>query len=314
MENNSSTLVSIIIVTIGARDYLWHCLDSVKAQSYTNLEVIVIDNSLNADFSAKIHQTFTFVKLYSSPQNLYYGVSLNKGIELSQGEFVLCLNDDVILDKDFIHQALKGFLISSQIGLVSGKLLRNGGKILDSSGLFLSVWRTAKERGYGKRDLGRFEKEGFVFGVSGAAAFYRRKMLDEIKEQGGYFDPSFGMFYEDLDISWRAKKKGWRAYYIPTALAYHVRGGSFRPDFGIDKAIARRYLNDQLHCDLIKNRYLTILKNETFFGFLLHLIPILIYDLGVWAYVIFSRPKVIGLFFSNFFPRPMKKYKRGIYF
>lgn len=307
MKDDSGALVSIIVVTIGAQDYLWHCLDSLKAQSYSNLEIIVIDNSLDADFSAKIRQFSAFIKLYSSSQNLYYGLSLNKGIELSQGKFILCLNDDVVLDKKFIQEALKGFLVKEKIGLVSGKILRGNRKTLDSTGLFLSVWRTAKERGYGQPDLGQFEKSGFIFGVSGSAAFYRKKMLEEIKEKGGYFDPGFRMFYEDLDISWRAQKCGWLAYYLPTAVAYHVRGGSFRPDSGINKPIARKYLNDQLHWDLIKNRYLTILKNETFFSFLLHLIPILIYDLCAWTYVIFFHPKVIKLCLSRFFAKISEK-------
>lgn len=307
MKDDSNALVSIIIVTIGAQDYLWHCLDSVKAQSYPNLEIIVIDNSLDADYSAKLRRSFASIKLYSSEQNLYYGVSLNKGIELSQGEFILCLNDDVILERKFIQEGLKGFRVKENIGSVSGKILREDRKTLDSTGLFLSAWRSARERGYGKRDSGQFERSGFIFGVSGAAAFYRKEMLKKIKDENGYFDSRFGMFYEDLDISWRAQKCGWLAYYVPAALAYHVRGGSFRPDSGIGKAIARRYLNDQLHCDLIKNRYLAILKNEDFFSFLLHFIPILIYDLCAWAYVIFFRPKVIRLFFNHFLVKINKK-------
>lgn len=296
MNNDSNTLISVIIVTVGSKDYLWQCLDSIKAQSYPNLEVFVIDNSLNPDFSAKVRQSFAFVKLYSNSQNLYYGASLNMGIKLSNGEFTLCLNDDVILDKKFIQEALSGFLIEDKIGMVSGKILRRDGKTLDSTGLFLSIWRTAKERGYGQPDLGRFEKDGFIFGVSGAVAFYRKKMLEEIKEESGYFDSRFGMFYEDLDVSWRANKFGWQAYYIPTAVARHVRGGSFRPDFGIDKVIARKYLNDELHCDLIKNRYLTIIKNETCLGYFLYLIPMLIYDFCVWVFILFFQPKVIKLF------------------
>ena len=217
MENNSCRLVSIVIVTIGAQDYLWHCLDSIKTQSYPNLEIIVIDNSLDVNFSASIRQSFPRVKLCSSMQNLYYGASLNKGIELSQGEFILCLNDDVILDKEFIQESLKGFWVKNNIGMVSGKVLRAAGKILDSTGLFLSVWRTAKERGYGQLELGQFDKSGFIFGACGAAAFYRREMLEAIKIKGNYFDVDFGMFYEDLDIAWRAQKRGWLAYYVPTA-------------------------------------------------------------------------------------------------
>ena len=297
--DRSGRLVSIIIVTNGSKDYLWHCLDSVKAQSYPDLEVMVIDNSLNSNLSLKIREAFSSVKLYSNQQNLYYGVSLNKGIALSHGEFILCLNDDVVLDQDFICQALKGFLIKDNIGMVSGKILRMDALTLDSTELFLSSCYTAKERGYGQQDVGRFEKPGFIFGVSGAAAFYRKKMLEEIKQGQDYFDSNFRMFYEDLDIAWRAHNRGWRAYYIPLARVFHVRGGSFRPELGLGKPVARKYLSDELHADLIKNRYLTILKNATFINFLLHLIPILMYDFCAWGYVIFFRPKVMREFLRN---------------
>ena len=300
LKSRTGILVSIIIVTSGAKDYLWHCLDSVRRQSYPNLEVMVIDNSLNPDFSAKICESFSFVRLYSNPQNLYYGVSLNKGIALSQGEFILDLNDDVVLDQDFIHQALKGFSVKNNIGMASGKILRRDGLTLDSTGLFLSFWYSAKERGYGQKDVGKFEKPGFIFGVSGSVAFYRKKMLEEIKQgYGDYFDPAFRMFYEDLDISWRANNCGWRAYYIPTAKAFHVRGGSFRPENGLNEPFARKYLNHELHCDLIKNRYLTILKNAHCLSFVMHLVPIILYDFCAWGYVLFFRPKVAKIFLRN---------------
>ncbi|MCX5693744.1 MAG: glycosyltransferase family 2 protein [Candidatus Omnitrophica bacterium] len=290
--------VSVIIVSIGAKDYLKLCLNSLLKQSHQPLEIIIIDNSSQPDFARNISKAYPSVKLYSSPKNLFYAAALNKGISSSSGDFVLCLNDDVVLGKEFIREALKGFLVDNRIGSVSGKILRSDGKVLDSAGLYLSVWRTAKEKGYGQKDSGQFEKNNYIFGASGAAAFYRREMLESIKECGDYFDSDFGMFYEDLDISWRAHRYGWLAYYIPAALVYHVRGGSFRPDCGIGKPVARKYLNDQLHCALIKNRYLTILKNETFCGFIAHLIPILIYDLCVWGYVVFFRPRVFKLFFN----------------
>lgn len=292
-------MVSAVIVTIGAKDYLKSCLDSLKQQSHLPFEIIVIDNSLKPGLAQDIQKLYPSVKIYSGSGDSFYAQALNKGIGLSRGEFVLCLNDDVVLDKDFIRQALKGFWIKDNIGMVSGKILRSDAKTLDSTGLFLSPWRAPGERGYGQADSGQFEKPGFIFGVNGAVAFYRKQMLEDIKDANGYFDSRFGMFYEDLDVSWRANRRNWRAYYIPAALAYHVRGGSFRPDSGIGKAVARKYLDSRLHCDLIRNRYLTISKNETFRGFLLHLIPILIYDLCAWGYVLIFCPAVIKLFFKR---------------
>lgn len=123
MRETSNKIVSIVIVTGGIKDYLESCLDSLENQTYTNLEVIVIDNSLNQNFSRKSAGHRRPVKLYSEPKNLFYAGALNKGINLSRGEFILCLNDDVILDRQFIQEALRGFL---------RRRYRGGGKRQDS--------------------------------------------------------------------------------------------------------------------------------------------------------------------------------------
>lgn len=311
MVNKSNKLVSVIIVTCGVKNYLSRCLESLKCQSSPAFEVVVIDNSLNPDSSGKIKEYFPWIKVYYSEKNLFYCASLNKGIDSTHGDFVLCLNDDMVLGRDFIRESLKGFFIGENIGMVSGKILRQDGKILDSAGLFLSIFRTPRERGYGKPDLGQFEKEGFIFGVSGCAAFYRRKMLEEIKEGRDYFDQDLRMFYEDLDISWRANKHGWKAYYIPQAIAYHVRGGSFRPEAGLNKPVARKYLNNQLYNDLIKNRYIVMLKNETLAGVFFCLIPIFLYEICSWSYTVFFRAKTIRSLIKQrkYFLRALRKRK-----
>jgi len=291
--------VSVIIPTCGRNAYWVSCLESLCRQTCPPAEVILINNSLSVELEQKARELYPRIKILTPDRNLYYGESLNRGIVMSTGDFILCLNDDATLDKDFIGEALKGFNVDEAIGMVSGKILRPDRKTLDSTGLFLSVWRTAHERGYGREDWGQFEQEGFIFGVGGAVAFYRRKMLEGIKEGAAFFDPSFRMFYEDLDLAWRAHNRGWKAYYVPAALAYHVRGGSVRSESGQGKAWARWHLRDEFHSDLIKNRYRAISKNEALGAFYLHLIPIVFYDLGAWGYVLFFRPKVLKIFFSG---------------
>lgn len=296
MKELSNKIVSVIIVTCAIGDYLKSCLDSLKGQTHPFLEIILIDNSLNPNFSQTISKAWPEVKLYSSPKNLFYCQALNRGIEISKGDFILCLNDDVTLDKDFIKEALKGFMMNERIGLVSGKILRPDKQTIDSTGLFISPWRTVKERGYGSKDRGEFEKEEYIFGVNGAVAFYRKKMLEGIKENHAYFDSDFHIFYEDLDIAWRAKNQGWKGYYIPKAVAYHTRGGTVRQDRGINKKYGRRYLDDELHLDLIKNRYLAIIKNESLKGLFLHLPFIFLYDLWMWSYILLFRPQLLKKF------------------
>jgi GT2 family glycosyltransferase len=299
MVDASNKIVSAIVVSGGIGDYLKACLDSLKGQTYPLLEIILIDNSGEPGLRKELLPDYPIVNLYSGSKALSYCVSLNKGIELSKGDFILCLNDDVILDSNFIKEALEGFLPDSKIGMVSGKILRYDRKTIDSAGLFLSLWRTAKERGYGILDVGQFQKKEYVFGVNGAVAFYRKKMLEAIKEDGDYFDADFHFFYEDLDLAWRAQNNGWRAYYVPDAIAYHIRGGSARGSSGINKPYARRYISEELHGDLIKNRYLAVIKNETRINFLLHLPFLILYDFVMWTYILFFRPKQIGVFIFN---------------
>lgn len=298
----ANKIVSIIIVAAGGRDYLKSLLDSLKQQSYLLLEIIVIDNSPDQNLAGICEKNYPGVRFYPGGKNSSYCASLNKGIDISMGNFILCLNNDVVLDKGFIEEALKGFAIGENVGMVSGKILRFDKQTIDSTGLFLSPFRTAKERGYGIKDTGQFDKKGFIFGVNGAVAFYSRRMLEQIKSNGEYFDSDFRFFYEDLDLSWRAHNFGWKGYYIPTAIAYHLRGGSVRENRGINKKYARRYLSDELHFDLVKNRYLTIIKNENLLDLIIFLPYILIYDILVWLYIIFFKPKVLNLFFLKRVP------------
>jgi GT2 family glycosyltransferase len=298
MENMSNKIVSVIIVTCGANNYLELCLESLKNQAYSDLEIIIIDNSLSPGFTEKLSSSFPSLKVYSSPRNLFYSAALNTGIGLSKGEFVFCLNDDVVLERNFIKEVLKGFSGDGRIGMVSGKILRQNGQTIDSTGLFLNVCRVSSERGYGLKDTGQYNKSGYIFGVCGAAAFYRRKMLEDIKEGLQYFDEDLSFFYEDLDIAWRAKNLGWKAYYVPTAIAYHARGGTARQKKGTGRSFARFYISDELQFDLIKNRYLAVIKNETLLGFLLHLPFMLIYDAAVLGFLILFRPKVIPRLFG----------------
>lgn len=295
----SNELTSIIIVTCGARGFLKACLDSVRRQTYSATEAIVIDNSLKPDILQDIMGYYPEAKIFSAGENLFYSAGLNKGIALSKGDFILCLNDDVILGEKFIEEALRGFSVSDNIGMVSAKILRSNRETIDSTGLFLSCWRTARERGYALKDRGQYEKEGYIFGVNGAVAFYRKEMLEKIKINNKYFDSDLRMFYGDLDIAWRAQNAGWKGYYIPAAIAYHVRGATARGDKGVNKRFARRYLSDDLLLDLIINRYRTIRKNDTFLGFLLHLPFIIIYDILAWGYVILFRPSILKKFFSG---------------
>ncbi len=289
-------LVSVIIATFNQREYLKRCIDSLLNQNYPYLEIIIVNNGGKEDIE-NLGVKHSSLKVINNEENLFFSRAQNQGIRVSYGEFVLCLNDDVILENNFIEELVKTIGLDERIGMISGKILRLDKITIDSTGLFLGKSRKPVERGFNQEDDGRYNKEGYIFGVSGAAAFYRRAMLEDIKNGNGYFDERYGMFYEDLDLAWRANIRGWRAYYNPKAVAYHKRGASAKTFFPIPSFLKKynfAYLNDELKLRLVKNRYMTIIKNDSFWGIIVNLPFILAYEIKLYVYIILFSPKLLG--------------------
>ncbi len=276
-------MLSVIIVNYNRKDLLKQCLDSLRGQSFKDIEVIVVDNASKDNSVAMIGACYPEVKIIRNTANALFCKAQNQGIDASRGDFILCLNNDIILDANYLKEMLFSSGLNDRIGMVSGRILRMDKKTIDSTGLFLGRDRKAVERGYGKIDIGQYSKPGHVFGVSGACAFLRRSMLMDIKDENGYFDERFGMYYEDLDLCWRANKKGWKAYYNPNAIAYHVRGGTA---IGSNHKAGRifPYLSMDLKRRYIINRYRCIIKNDSIFNFLIDLFFILYYNIKSFIY------------------------------
>ena len=286
-------MVSVIVVNYNRKLLLKKCLDSLVGQSFKDTEIITIDNASEDGSIDMLCRYYPGVKVIQNKENLLFCRAQNQGIEASRGDFVLSLNSDCVLDKDYLKEALSSMGFDKRIGMVSGKIMREDRVTIDSTGLFLGRNRKAVERGYGKKDKGQYNRPGYVFGASGACAFFKRAMLEDIKDKYGYFDERFGMYYEDLDLCWRAQKRGWRTYYNPKAIAYHERGGSALegrrrpgPNFlHISGDLKKRY---------IMNRYRCIRKNDTLLGILKSMPFILFYEIKLWLYLCLFEGKVFG--------------------
>jgi GT2 family glycosyltransferase len=116
-----------------------------------------------------------------------------------------------------------------------------------------------------------------IFGPDGAAAFYRRAMLEDIAIEGEIFDEDFFIHKEDVDICWRAQLAGWTSIYVPTAIAHHIR--TFRPG-------KRDHIHPYLRQCAVRNRYLLMLKNETPSLFRRDFLRIILYDVLVISFIL----------------------------
>ncbi|MCM8824035.1 MAG: glycosyltransferase family 2 protein [Candidatus Omnitrophica bacterium] len=304
--------VDCVVVTYRNESGLFQCLDSLVVQTASIEEIIVVNNG---KVIKDINSRYPSVSVVNNEKNLFYASGLNQGIKMSKSEFILCLNDDVVLERNFLEEALRGFDKDERIGMVSGKVLSLSNKrIIDSTGLFLGRNRKPLDRGYLCLDDGRYDKEGFVFGVSGAVGLYKREMLEDIACEGDYFDSTYKMFYEDIDLCWRAQRKGWKGYYLPKAIAYHHRGKTTKvnpPTLLFLRKYIFSWLDKDLQTFFIINRYRTILKNDYLMNFLRDFLHIIGYELCLWFYLLVFRRFLIYNVISDlsFIADSLKKRK-----
>jgi len=281
-------LVSINILTYNAQDLIEPCLKSVLEQTYPNIEILVVDNASSDKTLEKIKNLP--VKIIRNKENLGFSAGHNVGIRESKGEYILCLNQDVILDKDFVRYAVEAMEKDNEIGAIQGKLYKKD-KSLDTTGLLAFKNRRFVNRGQGEEDKGQHDKTEEIFGVDGAAPLYRRKALEDIRINNEYFDEDFFMYKEDVDLAWRLRLYGWEAVYEPKAIGYHLRGaGEKAVKNYLAIASARKKNSEFAKFHSFKNDRLMRIKNELPALFFRDFYRIIIKEIAAWLYVlIFER-------------------------
>src|SRR5579864_9509748 len=254
-------LVSVTIVTYNSGRFIKRCLESVLDQKYPNLEIIIVDNASTDGTVDLLEQFEDRCQVHYNSVNIGFAAAQNQAIGLSSGEWVLTLNPDVLLMKNFIKDLTEAGQIDPKIGTVCGKLLTIRAsfdlpdkQLVDSTGIYFTPMLRHLDRGSQEVDNGHYLNFEYVFGATAAAALYRRQMIEDISILGEFFDPDFFVYREDADVAWRAQLMGWRCIYTPMARGYHVR--NVLPG-------NRRALPSVINMHSVKNRFLMRLKNMT---------------------------------------------------
>ena len=250
--------VSIVVVTWNSRPYIEKCLECLRTQTYTDYEIIAVDNASSDGTREYLNQNHLPLTIVKNPKNLGFAKAGNQGINASRGEFILMLNPDVFPEPNFLEELVKTLSHNVGYGAVGGKLLlfnsEEKSRTIDSTGLFLTRSLKARDRGNLKEDRGQYDHEENIFAVCGAAAMFRREALEKIKIEEEYFDEDFFAYYEELDVCWRMQLMGFECGYNPRAVAYHVRGGSgSKPKF-FQKTPFMQGIT-------MRNRYFMLIKN-----------------------------------------------------
>lgn len=219
--------VSVSIVTYNSAADIASCLDAVMLQSQPIQSIIVVDNASSDSSVALVKERMNGIVpivLMENKINNGFAGGQNQAIAASDSDYVLVLNPDVVLDADYIMHLVDRLKIDPFGGSATGLLsLKSNPSIVDSTGLHMGGNRHAIDRGAGQ-PVDQWLVSGEVFGVSGAAAIYSRRMIDDISLEGEFFDEQFFAYKEDVDVAWRARLLGWTAYYVPASKAIHARG------------------------------------------------------------------------------------------
>ena len=284
MPEVNKPLVSIVILNWNCRQFLPTCIDSVLQQTYEPIEFVLMDNDSSDDSIAWVKEHHPALKIIQNHENLGFAKAHNLAIRQTHGQYYMPLNPDVVLTPSFVANMVRGFEDDPTVGSVSGRVYFTDGegkptKKLYTTGHLLTKNRTTSNRGYKQIDDGRYEQKDYIFGVNGACPLLKRSMLDQIAVNGEYFDEMFFLYGDDYDLGWRAQLLGWKALYLPDAIAHHHgkgSGGLYTPTIQFQYA---------------RNRYIGIYKNDLPNHFLQDLFYILAYEFLWQGFTLVTDPR-----------------------
>ncbi len=327
----SNPVVTINLVVLNGEKYIRHCLDAILAQSYPHefVEFNILDNGSSdstkpviENYKLKIdNSNFSIFKLVKSDKNWGMWPGQEELLKYSKGKYVLTMAVDVMLDKDFIKNAVEVMESDPKIGGLQAKIYKYEiqkleignfkakvhveelpresppkleiGGTLDTCGFAIYKSRRVINIGHGEEDKGQYDSLGEIFGVEGAAPFLRREALENLRISGEIFEHDFFWYADDLDFVWRMNLFGWKQVFAPSVIAWHDRQTTkklkknFSDFLSIRRSIPLR--KRQLEW---KNIRFTILKNDYIINILKDLPYILKREISMFVYLLIFEPRV----------------------
>jgi N-acetylglucosaminyl-diphospho-decaprenol L-rhamnosyltransferase len=212
---------TVVIPTLNGRERLLRALESLRAQTRRADEVVVVDNASTDGTAEAVARDYPEVTLIRSEENLGFGRAINRGAAAAEGDALVLVNNDVVLEPQFLERMLEP-LGEDGVGMVAGVLVlaRDPGRI-DSAGIELDVTLRSYDLLWNE-PLERLAEARTPVGPCGGAAAYR---FEAFRDAGG-FDEAFFAYWEDVDLALRLRLAGWRCVLAPEARAHHHHGAT----------------------------------------------------------------------------------------
>lgn len=300
-----SPTVTINVLTWNGSEYLPWLIKSLKEQTFKNWKLLVLDNASVDNSLEIVKEHCPESRAIRQKENVGFARGHNLLMNWSDSDYIFTLNQDVILDKDFIKKNVDFLEKHPDVASSSGKLLHwdfhkgTKTKTIDSFGLKIDRKRQVVDDQQGKKDFAIEDTE--VFGISGAAVIYRKAALQDIAIQRGdhneYFDEAYFAYKEDIDIAWRLRIAGWKHYLLGSTSAYHHRTLSTHKNLR-EKRKYHAFANKLSY----RNHLMTIYKNSFYKNLFKDFWHIKWYEFKKFIYLLlFERQTLKGLneYFSS---------------
>ena len=241
LVNDLRMELSVIIVSFNVRDYLRQCLISAMiASEKVNYEILVVDNNSEDGSVEMVTNEFPGVKLITNKVNWGFSVANNQAIKMSEGDFILLLNPDTIVERDTFSRCIKFMNCHPDAGAMGIRMINGKGSFLPESKRAFPTPASAFFKIFGLSSLFPGSKllnsyylphiddveTSITEVISGAFMLIRHEALD----QSGLFDEDFFMYGEDIDLSYRLLQTGYNNYYVPEIQIVHFKGKSTGKD------------------------------------------------------------------------------------
>jgi GT2 family glycosyltransferase len=219
-RNIKETKVSIITINYKQSQVTCALLETLKNIEYGNYEVIVVDNASHDDNSKKIKELYPWIIYVESKENLGFAGGNNLGLKYATGDYILFLNNDTEVPRDFMRPLVEKLQSDEKIAVVCPKI-----RFYDHPDTIQFAGYTPMNRisirnnliGYRKRDNGDYDQGGESYFAHGAAMMVPRRVMKEV----GLMADIYFLYYEELDWGARIRKAGYSIYYVPESLVLH---------------------------------------------------------------------------------------------
>lgn len=211
--------ISVIIPNWNGVNLLKNCLESLRGQTFRDFETVVVDNGSVDNSVQYIRKNFPGVKLIELKENTGFAPAVNLGIKICVGDDIVLINNDTKLDRNCLKYLVKAADKHPEVGMVAARMLNyKNPKLIDSAGDYIDAVGHANNIGLGDKDGLKYQKAGYVFLVTGGGGLFKREVFERI----GFFDSDYFAYFEDVDFCLRAQMVGFKGWYEPKAVIYHL--------------------------------------------------------------------------------------------